>query len=80
MAKVLVTDTHLTDIANAIRDKNGSTDTYKPSEMANAISNIETGGGGITPSGELPITENGSYDVTEYASSNENVSNDTTEI
>ena len=38
MSKVLVTDTHLTDIANAIRDKNGSTDTYKPSEMANAIS------------------------------------------
>ncbi len=73
MAKVLVTDIHLTDIANAIRDKNGSTDTYKPSEMANAISNIETGGGGITPSGELPITENGVYDVTNYASANVNV-------
>ena len=44
MAKVLVTDTHLTDIANAIRDKNGTEDTYKPSEMASAIESIETGG------------------------------------
>ena len=40
MAKVLVTDTHLTNIANAIRDKNGSSDTYKPSEMASAIQSI----------------------------------------
>ena len=48
MAKVLVTDTHLTNIADAIRDKKGTSDTYKPSEMANAISNIETGGGGNT--------------------------------
>ena len=45
MAKVLVTDTHLTDIASAIRNKNGTSDTYKPSEMANAIESIETGGG-----------------------------------
>lgn len=43
MSKVLVTDTHLTDIANAIRNKNGSSDTYKPSEMASAISSITTG-------------------------------------
>ena len=43
MAKVLVTDTNLTNIANAIREKNGLSTTYKPSEMANAISNIETG-------------------------------------
>lgn len=45
MAKVLVTDTHLTDIANAIREKNGTSETYKPSEMANAIESIEAGGG-----------------------------------
>ena len=43
MGKVLVTDTHLTDIANAIRDKKGSSDTYKPSEMASAIKNISGG-------------------------------------
>ena len=45
MANVIINDTHLTNIANAIRDKNGSSDTYKPSEMANAIESIETGGG-----------------------------------
>ena len=40
MAKVLVTDTHLINIANAIRDKKGTEDTYKPSEMASAIQSI----------------------------------------
>jgi hypothetical protein len=34
-----------TDIANAIRAKTETTITYKPTEMANAINNIETGGG-----------------------------------
>ena len=46
MANVLVEETSLTNIANAIRTKNGTTTTYKPSEMATAISAIETGGGG----------------------------------
>lgn len=44
MAKVIVTDTHLTNIADAIRGKKGTNDTYKPSEMASAIESIETGG------------------------------------
>lgn len=35
----------LQDIADAIRAKNGSSDTYTPSEMAEAIKNIESGGG-----------------------------------
>lgn len=30
------------DIATAIRNKNGSSDTYKPNQMADAISSIET--------------------------------------
>lgn len=34
------------DIADAIRDKNGTIVTYKPTEMATAISNISTSGGG----------------------------------
>lgn len=46
MANVIINDTNLTNIANAIREKNGSTDTYMPSEMADAIAAIETGGGG----------------------------------
>lgn len=42
MANVLVEETNLTNIANSIRSKNGTTTTYKPSEMATAISNIKT--------------------------------------
>ena len=45
MSKVLVNESSLTGIADAIRGKNGSTDTYKPSEMAAAITDISGGGG-----------------------------------
>lgn len=44
MSKVLVTESYLTDIGNAIRSKNGSTSQYKPSEMAGAINDITTQG------------------------------------
>lgn len=44
MSKVLVTESYLTDIGNAIRNKNGSYDEYKPSEMAGAINDITTQG------------------------------------
>lgn len=33
------------DIADAIRNKNGSSDTYTPEQMPNAINAIPTGGG-----------------------------------
>lgn len=42
MSKVLVTESYLTDIGNAIRSKNGGSTRYKPSEMAAAINNIKT--------------------------------------
>lgn len=42
MSKVLVTESYLTDIGNAIRSKNRSTTKYKPSEMAGAINDITT--------------------------------------
>ena len=42
MSKVLVTESYLTDIGDAIRSKNSSTDRYKPSEMAGAINDITT--------------------------------------
>lgn len=42
MSKVLVTESYLTEIGNAIRNKNGSTTKYKPSEMAGAINDITT--------------------------------------
>ena len=48
--KVLVSENNLTSIANAIRGKNGSTTTYKPSEMAAAITAISGGGPDIPDS------------------------------
>ena len=42
MAKGLVTDTYLSNIADAIRTKNGTETQYKPSEMAAAITNLST--------------------------------------
>lgn len=45
MANVLVQDTSLTAIADAIRTKNGETTQYKPAEMATAIAAIPSGGG-----------------------------------
>ena len=46
MANVLVQDTSLTAIADAIRAKNGESTLYKPADMASAITAIPTGGGG----------------------------------
>lgn len=44
MANVFIKDTNLTNIANTIRGKNGSSDMYKPSEMAVAIEALSVGG------------------------------------
>lgn len=44
MSKVLVTEAYLEDIADAIREKNGTINTYTPAEMADAISAISGGG------------------------------------
>lgn len=46
MANVLVDEAVFPAIANSIRAKNGTEDTYKPSEMAGAIDNLPTSGGG----------------------------------
>lgn len=45
MSKVLVTEAYLEDIADAIREKNGTVNTYTPAEMAEAISEISGGSG-----------------------------------
>ena len=47
MSIVTIDDSYLTAIGNAIRAKNGTTTTYKPSEMAAAISAIESGSSGL---------------------------------
>ena len=54
MSIVTIDDSYFTDIANAIRGKNGETTTYKPNEMAAAISAISSGGSGnITQWGKM---------------------------
>ena len=58
--KVLVTETHLENIATAIRTKNGRSDSYTPGEMAAAIRAIET-----EPELEdISIVANGTYTPT----------------
>lgn len=44
MANVIINDSNLIAIGNAIREKNGTEETYKPREMAEAILAITTGG------------------------------------
>ena len=53
MSIVTIDDSCFTNIANAIRSKNGETTTYKPNEMAAAISAISGGGGNITQWGKM---------------------------
>lgn len=59
MAKVLTDDSNYTAIANAIRAKKGVEITYRPSEMAGAISSIETAN-----LDTLSVNANGTYTPT----------------
>ena len=56
MANVLVEETSLSNIASAIREKSGGSATYKPGEMAAAISNLPTGGSSDNEDGLLSDT------------------------
>ena len=67
MANKLYDETAISNIASAIRTKNGTQNTYTVSQMADAIIAIPSGGG-ITPTGTINISSNGTYDVTNYAS------------
>ena len=79
MSKVLVDLDFLEDglesICAAIRLKTGGTGLLAfPVEIKNAVDSIETGSGGITPTGKKTITENGeNIDVTTYAAVDVNV-------
>lgn len=56
MANVIVDDTNLKNIANAIRAKKGTTVKMLPSEMANEISAIQTTTGNVDPSDATAIS------------------------
>lgn len=60
MAKGLINNSTLTDIANAIRAKMGTSDAMLPSEMASLIQSISVGykvaWGSFTPSGSYTTT------------------------
>ena len=61
MSKKLYEESDVQAIADAIRTKNGLTDTYTVSQMAAAITAIETGGGGLPAgwaTGEFTLAEN----------------------
>lgn len=61
----------LTSVANAIRAKSGgSSQLAFPAGFVSAIDAIPTG---ITPTGTKQITENGTFDVTQFASAEVNV-------
>ena len=47
MSKIILEDSTMTNIADAIRSKNGETGQYLPSEMPAKIEAIQTGGSGI---------------------------------
>ena len=72
MAKTDNLSDFLTDVANSIRTKKGTTGTINAQNFSSEIASIETG---ITPTGSIDITSNGTVDVTNYASANVNVAN-----
>lgn len=66
MSKVLINPERLTEIADALREVTGSTDTWKPADMPAVIREINTGGGeGV----DLATLADGSYPWGDYVGS-----------
>lgn len=53
MANKAYSETAIQDIADAIREKNGSTDTYTVAQMGAAVRSLSSGGGGGYQSGDV---------------------------
>ena len=69
MSNVLIDKTKIDNLANAISVKSGESVPMTLTEMTQAVDGIDTsgGGGGITPTGNIDITQAGVTDVTNYA-------------
>ena len=69
MSNVFVDKTKIDNLANAISAKSGESVPMTLTEMTQAVDGIDTsgGGGGITPTGNIDITQAGVTDVTNYA-------------
>lgn len=73
MATLDSVKTKLQGLITKANSKTGRSDTDMTSAVDALIAGYGQGGGGITPSGSLTITENGTYDVTEKAQAVVNV-------
>lgn len=67
MSNVFVDKTKIDNLANAIAVKSGESVPMTLTEMTQAVDGIDTSGGGITPTGNIDITQAGVTDVTNYA-------------
>ena len=62
MANYIVSDTNLTAVANAIRQKGGTSASLEfPDDFVSAIGDIQTGGGSSVTVEALNVTQNGTY-------------------